>query len=155
MKKFFNVILVILLIIIEFSTILLVVSKHTITKENINKIFNSTTESFLNDDNVKNNIIDTLSKETSIDKTFIKNTLESKTAKKVLSEITNSVIEYNLGNKEKLSKDEINNLIDNNIDDVIEETNYNISDSEKEKLVNDIKKNSDKILERLYGDNNE
>ena len=155
MKKFFNIILVILLIIIEFSTILLVVSKHTITKENINKIFNSTTESLLNDDNVKNNIIDTLSKETSIDKTFIKNTLESKTAKKVLSEITNSVIEYNLGNKEKLSKDEINNLIDNNIDDVIEETNYNISDSEKEKLVNDIKKNSDKILERLYGDNNE
>ena len=83
---------------------------------------------------------------------LIYHSVVSKTAQNVLSEITNDVIDYKMGKSEKMSNEELYNYANNNIDKVIDETDYNISNEEKENILNNIKNNSNSIIESLYGD---
>ena len=127
MKKLFNILLVTLLIIIELLSISLITLKITIKKDNINKIIKNTTKDINKDEKIINDITDKINRETNIDKEVIKSTLNSKTAQNVLSEITNDVIDYKMGKSEKMTNEELYNYANNNIDKVIDETDYNIN----------------------------
>lgn len=152
MKKTINILLVILLIIIELSTITLITLKITINKNNINKIIKQTTKEISKNKEITENLTDKINKETNIDKKVIESTLNSKTAQGVLSDITSNVIDYKLGKSEKMTKEKLNELAENNIDKVISESGYDITDKEKENILNNIKNNGNYIIESIYGE---
>ena len=152
MKKLINVILIILLAIIELTTITYLTLKITISKNNIDKIINTTTNNISNNKEITNELTDKIHQQTNIDKKVIESTLNSKTAQNVLSDITNNVIDYKLGKSDKMTKEELNELAENNIDKVIDESGYNISDKEKANILNNIKNNGNYIIESIYGE---
>ena len=152
MKKLINIILIILLAIIELATITYLTLKITISKNNIDKIINTTTNNISNNKEITNELTDKIHQETNIDKKVIESTLNSKTAQNVLSDITSNVIDYKLGKSDKMTKEELNELAENNIDKVIDESGYNISDKEKENILNNIKNNGNYIIESIYGE---
>ena len=152
MKKLINIILIILLAIMELTTITYLTLKITISKNNIDKIINATTNNISNNKEITNELTDKIHQQTSIDKKVIESTLNSKTAQNVLSDITNNVIDYKLGKSDKMTKEELNELAENNIDKVIDESGYNISDKEKENILNNIKNNGNYIIESIYGE---
>ena len=152
MKKLINIILIILLAIIELTTITYLTLKITISKNNIDKIINTTTNNISNNKEITNELTDKIHQETNIDKKVIESTLNSKTAQNVLSDITSNVIDYKLGKSDKMTKEELNELAENNIDKVIDESGYNISDKEKENILNNIKNNGNYIIESIYGE---
>ena len=152
MKKLINVILIILLAIMELTTITYLTLKITISKNNIDKIINATTNNISNNKEITNELTDKIHQQTNIDKKVIESTLNSKTAQNVLSDITNNVIDYKLGKSDKMTKEELNELAENNIDKVIDESGYNISDKEKENILNNIKNNGNYIIESIYGE---
>ena len=152
MKKLINIILIILLAIIELATITYLTLKITISKNNIDKIINTTKNNISNNKEITNELTDKIHQETNIDKKVIESTLNSKTAQNVLSDITSNVIDYKLGKSDKMTKEELNELAENNIDKVIDESGYNISDKEKENILNNIKNNGNYIIESIYGE---
>lgn len=152
MKKLINIILIILLAIIELTTITYLTLKITISKNNIDKIINTTTNNISHNKEITNELTDKIHQETNIDKKVIESTLNSKTAQNVLSDITSNVIDYKLGKSDKMTKEELNELAENNIDKVIDESGYNISDKEKENILNNIKNNGNYIIESIYGE---
>lgn len=152
MKKLMNIILIILLAIIELITITYLTLKITVSRNNINKIIKATTNNITNNKEIVDDLTNKINKETNIDKRVIESTLNSKTAQDVLSNITSNVIDYKLGKSDKMTKEELNELAENNIDKVISESGYNISDREKENILNNIKNNGNYIIESIYGE---
>lgn len=152
MKKLMNIILIILLAIIELTTITYLTLKITVSRNNINKIIKATTNNITNNKEIVDDLTNKINKETNIDKRVIESTLNSKTAQDVLSNITSNVIDYKLGKSDKMTKEELNELAENNIDKVISESGYNISDREKEDILNNIKNNGNYIIESIYGE---
>ena len=152
MKKIINIILIILLAIIELTTITYLTLKITVSRDNINKIIKATTNNITNNKEIVDDLANKINKETNIDKRVIESTLNSKTAQDVLSDITSNVIDYKLGKSDKMTKEELNELAENNIDKVISESGYNISDREKENILNNIKNNGNYIIESIYGE---
>lgn len=152
MKKLMNIILIILLAIIELTTITYLTLKITVSRNNINKIIKATTNNITNNKEIVDDLTNKINKETNIDKRVIESTLNSKTAQDVLSNITSNVIDYKLGKSDKMTKEELNELAENNIDKVISESGYNISDREKENILNNIKNNGNYIIESIYGE---
>lgn len=152
MKKLINIILIILLATIELTTITYLTLKITISRNNINKIIKATTNNITSNKEIVDNLTNKINKETNIDKRVIESTLNSKTAQDVLSDITSNVIDYKLGKSDKMTKEELNELAENNIDKVISESGYNISDREKENILNNIKNNGNYIIESIYGE---
>ena len=51
-----------------------------------------------------------------------------------------------------MTKEELNELAENNIDKIIDESGNNISDKEKENILNNIKNNGNYIIESIYGE---
>lgn len=152
MKKLMNIILIILLAIIELTTITYLTLKITVSRNNINKIIKATTNNITNNKEIVDDLTNKINKETNIDKRVIESTLNSKTAQDVLSDITSNVIDYKLGKSDKMTKEELNELAENSIDKVISESGYNISDREKENILNNIKNNGNYIIESIYGE---
>ena len=152
MKKLMNIILIILLAIIELTTITYLTLKITVSRNNINKIIKATTNNITNNKEIVDDLTNKINKETNIDKRVIESTLNSKTAQDVLSNITSNVIDYKLGKSDKMTKEELNELAENNIDKVISESGYNVSDREKEDILNNIKNNGNYIIESIYGE---
>ncbi len=152
MKKAINIFLIILLVIIELLTITFITLKITINKNNINKIIKQTTKEISKNKEITENLTDKINKETNIDKKVIESTLNSKTAQDILSVITSNVIDYKLGKSEKMTKEKLNELAENNIDKVISESGYDITDKEKENILNNIKNNGNYIIESIYGE---
>lgn len=151
-KKIFNVLLVIVLVISTFSLILFGTLKLSISKNGIKRMINTVSKEMLKDESAMNNVKKELSDELDLDVEMVDYIMKSDTAQNVISEVVDKVISYNLGDAKKMTSEDIYDIANDNIDEIAKETGYKLTDSEKRELLDEIKDNSKVLIESLYGE---
>ena len=81
--------------------------------------------------------------------------MKNDTANKIITDIVNSIYDYKLTNDEnvKYKEKDIINIVNNNIDKVLSEINYNISKKEREEVIEYTKNNAKNIINTIYSTN--
>ena len=154
MKKFITVILSIILsisIIIEISYAAIA---NSITEKNIKTNIKETLlTGFMYDSNGnKTEIFNTILKLTTLDEETVKKIMENETANDIITDIVNSIYDYNLTGDEsvKYTEQQLVDTLTNNIDQVLSEINYTISKKDKEEVIEYTKNHAKDILETIY-----
>ena len=154
MKKLFYYMLYIVLIFsVIFLNIFVSVSK-SIKKDTINsyieeKFFNN----FIYDDyGNKTEIFNTTLKLTTLDEYYVIKLIEHETVNDILTDIVNSIYDYNLtGDKKYIySKEQIIIIVENNIDKVMKDIGYNLTPSKRKAAINYTYENTNYIINTIY-----
>lgn len=154
MKKIITTILCILLTITIIAEITYTSLANSITENKIKEsIKNNLLTGLIYDDNGnKTEIFNTILRLTTLDEETVIKLMENETADNIITDIVNSIYDYNLTGDEsvKYTKDEIISIVENNIDKVLSEINYPITEKEREETINYTKTHTDYILETIY-----
>ena len=78
--------------------------------------------------------------------------MNNETANNILTDIVNSIYDYNLTGEEKYkyTSKQIIDIVENNIDKVLSEINYNISEEDRQSVINYTKNHTDYIIDTIY-----
>ncbi len=140
-----------LLIIIEISytSIAKAISKQDI-KESIKTNF--LTGLMYDNNGNKTEIFNTILELTTLDEETVKKLMENETADEIITDIVNSIYDYNLTHDEKVkyTQNQITSTVENNIDKVLSEINYSITPKERQEILDYTKNNTQKILDKIY-----
>lgn len=100
----------------------------------------------------KTEIFKTIVKLTQLDEETVIRFMENETANQIITDIVNSIYDYNLTQDEnyKYTKNQIIELVENNIDKILIEINYPITEKEKQEVINYTKNNTDYIIDTIY-----
>lgn len=154
MKKISITILSILLAIAIIAEITYTSLANSITE---NKIKESIKENlltgFIYDDNGnKTEIFNTILRLTKLDEETIIKFMENETADKIITDIVNSIYDYNLTGDEsyKYTGPEIIKLVEDNMDKILSEINYPITASERAEVLDYTYNNTDYIIDTIY-----
>ena len=103
----------------------------------------------------KTEIFNTLIKLTNLDEETIEKLINNETANDIITDIVNSIYDYNLtgDNSVKYTENQIFNTVSNNIDQVLDEINYSISNKEKEEVLIYTKNHATDIINSIYSTN--
>ena len=154
MKKItLNILSIILLltIILEITYISLATSiTPSSIKESIKT--NLLTGFIYDDSGNKTAIFNTILKLTKLDEKTVIKLMENESANKIITDIVGSIYDYNLTQDKtyKYTKSEIIELVENNIDKILLEIDYNISTNDREYAINYTKNNIDYIINTIY-----
>ena len=104
------------------------------------------------DDGSKTEIFNTIVRLTKLDEETVIKLMENDTANEIITDIVDSIYDYNLTNdsKYKYTKDEIISIVENNIDKVLREIEYEISFSDRREVIDYTRNNTDYILDVIY-----
>ena len=157
MKKSKNIILTILLSISLLTTILYTSISNNITRKSIKTASSAVVASGLiyNDDNTYTDIFKTIVKLTDLSEEQVLKMMKLDYVKKILTDIVNSVYEYNLTQDEsvKYSKEQIIKITEDNITNVTNDIDYPLSENDLNEAIKYTKNNTDYILETIYQTN--
>ena len=78
--------------------------------------------------------------------------MNNETANNILTDIVNSIYDYNLTGEEKYkyTSKQIIDIVENNMDKVLSEINYNISEEDRQSVINYTKNHTDDIIDTIY-----
>lgn len=144
-----------ILLIITLTTEVIYVSisnslKEETIKENIRK--NLLTGFIYDNNGNKTEIFKTILRLTTLDEETVIKLIENETANNLLTDIVNSIYDYNLTHDEsyKYTSNQIINLVEENMDKILQEINYNITPKEREEVLDYTKNNTDYIIDTIY-----
>ncbi len=118
-----------------------------------NNISNNFMSGIIYDDNGnKSEIFNTIVRLSGLDEDTVLRLMENETAKKYITDVVNSIYDYNLtGNDSyKYTKDEIYDIVEQNIDKVMSEIDYSFSESNKREVIKYMDNNMDYIINTIY-----
>ena len=154
MKKILNVCLCILLSISIIGTIFYTSLSNSITEKQIKKnIKNNLLTGFIYDENGnKTEIFNTILRLTPLDEATVIKLMENETANNILTDIVNSIYDYNLtGDKTyQYTSDQIIRIVEDNMDKVLNEIDYKITEKEREETLDYVKTHTDYIIDTIY-----
>ena len=157
MNKSKNIILTILLSISLLTTILYTSISNNITRKSIKTASSAVVASGLiyNDDNTYTDIFKTIVKLTDLSEEQVLKMMKLDYVEKILTDIVNSVYEYNLTQDEsvKYSKEQIIKITEDNISNVTNDIDYPLSENDLNEAIKYTKNNTDYILETIYQTN--
>lgn len=145
-----------------FTTILTITILYTSINESISKHqikeYSSTlvkTGLIYNDDNSYTEIFKTIVKLTGLSEEDVKKGLELDYVNKIITDLVNSIYEYNLTHDEnvKYSSERIIKIVEDNIDKVTTDINYPLSEKDKKEAINYTENNTDYIIQTIYTTN--
>lgn len=108
---------------------------------------------FIYDDNGnKTEIFNTIVRLTKLSEDTVIKLMENDTANDIITDVVDSIYDYNLtgDSSYKYTKEEIINIVEDNIDKVLSEINYSITSSERTEAIEYTKNNTDYILDVIY-----
>ena len=108
---------------------------------------------FIYDDNGnKTEIFNTILRLTKLDEETVIKIMENETADNIITDIVNSIYDYNLTGDEsyKYTNTQIINLVEENIDKVLSEIDYQITAEERQEVIDYTKNNTDYIIDTIY-----
>ncbi len=157
MKK---LIIYILCIIITISFILLNIYISITNSIKEDKIYSSIKEKFYNnfiyDENGnETELFNYILNITNLNKEDLITLMENKKVKDILITYANKIYNYNITLDEsyKITKQEIIDIVTNNIDIVTDESNFNLSSEDKQKIIDYTINNTDYIIDKIYSSN--
>lgn len=118
-----------------------------------NNISNNFMSGIIYDDNGnKSEIFNTIVRLSGLDEDTVLRLMENETAKKYITDVVNSIYDYNLTGDDsyKYTKDEIYDIVDQNIDKVMSEIDYPFSESDKREVIKYMNNNMDYIINTIY-----
>lgn len=154
MNKTKNTILKIIFILLLIITITYTSISNSITPKSLKTASKSLVKSGLiyNDDNTYTEIFKTIVKLTTLSEEDVLKMLELDYVDTIVTDIVDSIYEYNLTNDEsvKYTKEEIIQIVEDNIDNVVKDINYPLSEQDRTEVINYTKNNTDYILDTIY-----
>ncbi len=108
-----------------------------------------------NDDDTYTEIFKTIVKLTKLNEEDILKALKLDYVDEIVTDIVNSIYEYNItGNDNvKYTKEEIIKLVEDNLERIAIDINYNLTEKEKEDVFKYTRENTDYILNTIYNTN--
>lgn len=116
-------------------------------------IKNNLLTGFIYDDNGnKTEIFKTIVRLTTLDEETVIKLMENETADEILTDIVNSIYDYNLTGDEsvKYQKEDIIRIVEDNMDKVLSEINYTISASDRQEVIDYTHNNTQYIIDTIY-----
>lgn len=154
MKRFLNICLCILLSVSIVGTIFYSSLSHSIAEGKIKEsIKNNLLTGFIYDDNGnKTEIFNTILRLTPLDEETVIKLMENETANDILTDIVNSIYDYNLtgDSSYKYTSDQIIRLVESNMDKVLEEIDYPLSEKNREETLDYVRTHTDYIIDTIY-----
>ncbi len=104
------------------------------------------------DDGRKTEIFNTIVRLTKLDEDVVIRLMENETANEIITDVVDSIYDYNLTGDAsyKYTEDKVINIVVDNIDKVLSEIEYYISDDDREAAIRYTKNNTDYILDVIY-----
>ena len=104
------------------------------------------------DDGSKTEIFNTIVRLTTLDEEVVIKLMENDTANEIITDVVDSIYDYNLTGdvSYKYTKERIISIVENNIDKVLKEIEYDISSSDRQEVIDYTKNNTEYILEVIY-----
>lgn len=108
-----------------------------------------------NNDNTYTEIFNTIVKLTTLNEEYIINALKLDYVNDIITDIVNSIYEYNITGNEnvKYTKEKIIQLIEENLEKIAKDINYNLNNNDKENILKYTKENIDYIINTIYNTN--
>ena len=157
MKKISLNILYFLLVLTTVGEIFYLSLSSAITTTRIKEtIKENLLEGFIyNDNGTKTEIFNTILRLTTLDEETVIKLMENETADNIITDVVNSIYDYNLTGdaRYKYTKTKIISLVEDNIDKVLAEINYNISVEDRKAALDYTYNNTDYILKVIYDTN--
>ena len=157
MKKISLNILYFLLVLTTVGEIFYISLSSAITTTRIKEtIKENLLEGFIyNDNGTKTEIFNTILRLTTLDEETVIKLMENETADNIITDVVNSIYDYNLTGdaRYKYTKTKIISLVEDNIDKVLAEINYNISVEDRKAALDYTYGNTDYILKVIYDTN--
>ena len=154
MKRIITTILCIILSILVIIEISYTSIAKSITQEEIKESIktNLLTGFMYDNEGNKTEIFNTILRLTTLDEETVKKIMENDTADEIITDIVNSIYDYNLTHDEsvKYTKEKIISTIEDNMDKVLSEIDYHITEKERQEIFNYIRNNTDDILNEIY-----
>lgn len=154
MKKFKDKILKTIFIIMLIITIIYTSISNSITPKSLKTASKSLVKSGLiyNDDNTYTEIFKTIVKLTTLSEEDVLKMLKLDYVDTIVTDIVDSIYEYNLTSNEsvKYTKEKIIQIVEDNIDNVVKDINYPLSEQNRTEAINYTKNNTDYILDTIY-----
>ena len=154
MRRFLNICLCILLSVSIMGTIFYSSLSHSIAEGKIKEsIKNNLLTGFIYDDNGnKTEIFNTILRLTPLDEETVIKLMENETANDILTDIVNSIYDYNLtgDSSYKYTSDQIIRLVEDNMDKVLEEIDYPLSEKNREETLDYVRTHTDYIIDTIY-----
>ena len=137
---------------ILYSSVTYSIKEATI-KENIKKAL--LTGLIYDNNGDKSEIFKTIMRLTKLDEETTMRLIENETANKYITDIVNSIYDYNLTKdiKYKYKPQEITEIVENNIDKVLDEIDYTINEYDKKEIIDYTKNNGEYIINTIYSTN--
>jgi hypothetical protein len=154
MKKITVTILSILLVLLLTITNLYISISDSLKSDSIktNIKNNLLTGLIYDDEGNKTEIFKTILRLTTLDEETVVKLMENETASNLLTDLVNSIYDYNLTGDEnyKYSREKIISLVEDNLDKVMSEIDYNLSSNDRREVLNYVRNNTDYILNTIY-----
>ena len=157
MKKKLTPIISIFLVTTVIAEIIYTSLANSITENKIKEsIKKNLLTGFIYDDNGnKTEIFNTILRLTKLDEETIIRFMENETADKIITDIVNSIYDYNLTGDEsyKYTESEIIKIVEDNMDKILSEINYPITAEERAEVLDYTYNNTNYIIETIYSTN--
>lgn len=147
----------ILSIILIMSIIIQVTYSSIANSITENKIKESIKENLLagfiyDDSGKKTEIFKTILRLTKLDEETVIKFMENTTADEIITDVVNSIYDYNLTGDEsyKYTNTRIIQLVEDNMDKILAEINYSITEEERQEILNYTYNNTDYIIDTIY-----
>lgn len=154
MKKIFICILSIVLTITIITTTIYTSIANSLKEETVkSSIRENLLTGFIYDDNGnKTEIFKTILELTTLDEETVIKLIENEKANEILTDIVNSIYDYNLTGEEsyKYTPEQIIDIVESNMDQILTEINYNISQQDRKEVINYTKTNTNYIIDTIY-----
>ena len=100
----------------------------------------------------KTEIFNTILRLTELDEETVKKIMDNETANNIITDIVESIYDYNLTGDEtvKYTESKIINLVNNNIDKVLKEIDYPITKKEREEALTYTNTHTKEIIDIIY-----
>lgn len=104
------------------------------------------------DDGSKTEIFNTIVRLTKLDEDVVIRLMENDTANDIITDVVDSIYDYNLTGDDsyKYTKDRVIRIVEDNMDKVLNEIDYNISNSNRQEVLDYTRNNTDYILDVIY-----
>ena len=100
----------------------------------------------------KTEIFNTILRLTTLDEDTVVKIMNNETANDILTDIVNSIYDYHLTGDEqyKYTSKQIIDIVENNMDKVLLEIDYSISEEDRKSVMNYTKNHTDEIIDTIY-----
>ena len=100
----------------------------------------------------KTEIFNTILRLTTLDEDTVVKIMNNETANDILTDIVNSIYDYHLTGDEqyKYTSKQIIDIVENNMDKVLSEIDYSISEEDRKSVMNYTKNHTDEIIDTIY-----